>query len=153
MYPEGKYVNCVCSECDEGGCRLDLSGMTDQVVILDMNCVRQAGRICDCGILFNREKTIAAVELKGGHQNAERLAEQIQGGLNALDDVVKNQHVSKFYPILMYKKSKRDPSRGLAGVGPMRFRGMKRSIMAYPCGTRLLDILDGLGRRRRRRNR
>ncbi len=156
MYAEGEYVNCQCSDCEEGGCRLDLAGMTDQVVVLDMNKVRdvqdRGGDICDCGILFNDEAIIAAVELKGGQNaNVAKLVSQIQGGLDSLAEAVDSQHVSYFYPILMYK-SRRDPSRGLAGVDPLRFRGMRRHVMAYPCGTRLSAIVDDDRRRQRRRS-
>ena len=108
MYVEGKYVSCICSACKEAGCRLDLTGLADRVVVLDMNRVKDVGDrpcdICDCGVLFKREAVIASVELKGGRRaDVSKLAEQIQRGMDALSEIVDDQHVSYFYPILMYR--------------------------------------------------
>ena len=157
MSVEGKYVNCQCSDCEEGDCRLDLAGAADQVVVLDMNRVKEVGQrsgdICDCGILWKDEPLVAVVELKGGQNvNTDKLVSQIQGGLDALAEIVDGQHVSYFYPILMYK-SRRDPSRGLAGVDPPQFRRMRQRIMAHPCGTRLSAILEDRRRTDRRHRR
>ncbi len=148
MYVEGKYTNCGCSDCEEEGCSLDLAGLADQVLVLDMNCVRRvggrSGRICDCGILWESEARIAAVELKGGQAglSTAELVEQIQGGLDALYRVVDGQRVSDFYPILLYRKINLNTRRALNQKRyRVRFRNQFRYIIAGTCGTKLTDLV------------
>ena len=135
-------------DCDEGACRLDLTGLTNQVLVLDMDCVKQAGRrsgrICDCGILWRYEPRIAAVELKGGLAglSTARLVEQIQEGLNTLGKVVAGQPVSEFYPILLYRKGNLNTRRALNQKRyRVRFRNQPRYIIADTCGSKLADLV------------
>ena len=134
-------------------------GMADQVAVLDMNRVKvvqgQPGDICDCGVLFNNEAIIAAVELKGGQNvGVAKLVKQIQGGLNALAKVVDRQHVSFFYPILMYRTRNAFDLRRALERHKVTFRNMSpRPIIPSRCGTRLSAILDDERRKRRRRSR
>lgn len=148
LYVEGKYTNCVCSDCEEEGCRLDLTGLADQVQVLDMDCVKRAGRrpgrICDCGVLWKYDALIAAVELKGGHAglSTARLVEQIQKGLDALQKVVYGQHVSDFYPILLYKTVNLNTRRALNQKRyRVKFRNQPRYIIAGTCGSKLADLV------------
>ena len=149
--------SCTRSDCAEGNCHLDLTGLAAEVYVIDMNRVKRAirhkGRICDCGVLWWRSGLIAAIELKGGRNTIiERLVEQIQGGLDALAVVVEGQPVTSFFPILMFT-GKRDPTRSLAGHRA-EFRGQKRRIIARRCGTMLSAIVSkGAGAPRPRRPR
>ena len=113
-----------------------------------MDCVKRAGRrsgrICDCGILWKYDALIAAVELKGGRSglSTATLVEQIQGGLDALEEVVDGQHVSEFYPILMYRKVNANIRRALNQKRyRVRFRNQFRYIIAGTCGSRLADLV------------
>lgn len=148
MYVEGKYTNCECSDCEEEGCSLDLTGMVDQVQVLDMDCVKRAsrrpGRICDCGILWRQDGLIAAVELKGGQAglSTANLVEQIQEGLNALKEVVDGQHVSDFYPILLHRKVNLNIRRALNQKRyRVQFRNQPRYVIAGPCGSKIADLV------------
>ena len=154
--------HCLCKECSEGGCGLDLSGMVSHVEILSMDCLREVlrpkGRICDCGILWKGERRIAAVELKGGQKSVSvrNLVEQLQGGLNILEGILHGQSVSEFFPILLYSGRKL-PASALAGRR-VRFRDQYSRIFVKPCGARLASIVPvrnplasrQRGRRRRR---
>ena len=132
--------------------------MADQISVLDMNKVKgvqgRPGDTCDFGLLFNGEAIIAAVELKGGQNaNVAKLVRQIQGGLNALAEVVDGQHVSFFYPILMYRTNKDLDLRIALEDHTVKFRNMApQPIIPSRCGTRLSEILN-LERRSSRRRR
>ena len=148
LYIEGKYTNCECSDCEEEGCSLDLTGLSNQVQVLDMDCVKRAGsrpgRICDCGILWKHDALIAAVELKGGLAglSTAKLVEQIQKGLDALYEVVDGQPVSEFYPILLFRKGNLNTRRALNQKRyRVRFRNQPRYIIAGVCGSNLADLV------------
>tara|TARA_B100002003_G_scaffold232959_1_gene245358 strand:- start:836 stop:1282 length:447 start_codon:yes stop_codon:yes gene_type:complete len=86
-------------------------------------------------------------EFKGGHDiSIQRLVEQIQGGCNAISDLLDGQTVEDFYPIRMYS-GKRDPRRALQGKRVM-FRGQPRRVMVAPCGSRLSTIVGESIRKR-----
>ncbi len=142
---------CVCTECEGSGCHVDLAGLARDVDVLDMDCVkrvnRTTGRICDCAILWRSRRLVAATELKGGQDiSIQRLVEQIQGGCNAISDLLNGQTVEDFYPIRMYS-GKRDPRRALQGKRVM-FRGQPRRVMVAPCGSRLSTIVGESIRKR-----
>ncbi|MDP6071653.1 MAG: FAD binding domain-containing protein [SAR202 cluster bacterium] len=86
-------------------------------------------------------------EFKGGHDiSIQRLVEQIQGGCNAISDLLDGQTVEDFHPIRMYS-GKRDPRRALQGKRVM-FRGQPRRVMVAPCGSRLSTIVGESIRKR-----
>ena len=105
--------------------------------MLSMNCLKRVlrfeGRICDCAVLWKNEGRVAAIELKGGQNaNIRQLVEQLQGGLNLLDDLIKGQSVSEVMPILLYSGD-REIDSALA-KRRVTFRGDKRRIIIGPCG-------------------
>ena len=136
---------CLCKDCSEGGCSLDLTGIADDVDVLWMDCLKRVlrfgGRICDCGVLWKAGGRIAAIELKGGQKSVsvERLVQQLQGGLNILKGILHGQRVSEVLPVLLYS-GRRDPAPFLT-KSRVRFRGQPRRIIVRPCGARLADML------------
>lgn len=129
---------------------MDLTGRAKAVHVLNLDCVRAAvkrtGRIADCAILWKDRGLFAIVELKGGRNavDASLVAQQIQSGVDVVGSLVNDQHVSDFYPILMYRGPK--PSRNLRHR-LIEFRGQKRHIILMACGSRLTGIrgLERLG--------
>ena len=93
---------------------------TKTVHVLNLNCVkiavRREGRISDCAILWKGREIFAVVELKGGDTavKIDIAVQQIQAGVRLVGDLVWDQHVTDFFPILMYRR--RDPTRALNGT-------------------------------------
>lgn len=143
MYVPPQALGCICEACCEGACHIDLTGRARVVHVLDLNCVKNAarrkGRISDCAILWKEKEIFAIVELKGGQSatNVNLVVLQIQAGVRMLDNLAKDQHVTDFYPILMYRG--RDPTRSLRSR-LVEFRGQKRRIIPMECGSRLSSI-------------
>ena len=117
VYVPPQALGCICDACCEGRCHIDLTGRTKVVHVLNLNCVKNAarrkGRISDCAILWKGREIFAVVELKGGDTavKIDIAVQQIQAGVRAMGDLVWDQHVTDFYPILMYRG--RDPTRAL----------------------------------------
>ena len=148
-------LDCKREACVGGNCHADLKGLAGQIVVLDLDCVKMVtkhrGRICDYGVLWKNRNLVAAIELKGGTNLViNRLVEQLQGGLNALSELVGGQTVEAFYPILLFRG--KIPVESLAGKR-VKFRGTPRRIIAHPCGTRLSAIIKQVGKARARRRR
>ena len=145
MILPSNLTDCKCQDCSEGNCHIDVSGLENQVHIVWMDCIKdklhRSGRICDCGIIWKQTAIIAAIELKGGRSNLriQHLVRQLQGGLDALSELLSDQSVSDFYPVLLYRGN-RDLTSSLA-VNPVRFRGKQRRIIALPCGTSLSAVV------------
>ena len=137
-------MSCPCDTCCEGGCSIDLTGRSKIIHVLDLNCVQKklriGGEIADCAILWKEKNIFAIVELKGGltKVSIDKVARQIQGGLNALNSVMFDQKVEDIFPIFMY--AGRDPTSALKGklVG---IRGITRRIIPLKCGKRLSSIV------------
>ena len=156
-------LNCLSTSCCESECECPIGNLKSQVSILEMNCAKavtnKKGRICDCGILWNNQPRFAVVELKGGVKDLDlnKLVNQIQGGLDLLDQYLTHQVVEDFFPILLYR-GRRDPTAAL-NKKVVKFRTLTRNIIAKPCGTDLSTILGmrsrnkGRGRRNRRGSR
>lgn len=143
MYVPPQALCCICDSCSEGDCSIDLTGRTNAIHVLNLDCVREAtrctGRIADCAILWRDKALFAIVELKGG-QNAVRaniVVQQIQAGVCLIDRLASDQHVADFYPILMYRGP--DPTRTLREQ-LIEFRGQKRHIIPMECGSRLTSF-------------
>jgi hypothetical protein len=142
--------SCICDSCSESGCTLDFTSIARQVHMLSMNCLKRVlrfeGRICDCAVLWKNEGRVAAIELKGGQNaNVGQLVEQLQGGLNLLDNLTQGQSVSEVMPILLYSGD-REIDSALA-KRRVTFRGDKRRIIIGPCGSRLAGFLSSTRRR------
>ena len=54
-----------------------------------------------------------------------------------MDDLASDQHVTDFYPILMYRGHY--PTKALQGK-LIEFRGQKRRLIPMACGSRLTSI-------------
>lgn len=143
MFIPPELLDCECDSCCEGSCSIDLTGRTQDIYVLDLNCVKIRaqipGRISDCAILWKNRQIFAVIELKGGHTqtNVKQVVDQIQAGIDAIASLTWDQHLHDFYPILMYRGP--DPSRALRGK-LVKFRGQKRRIIPRSCGSRLRDI-------------
>jgi hypothetical protein len=138
--------NCKCSTCCENDCAIDVSDLLPLVTILDMNCVKRAlrrsGEICDFGIVWNRLKTIAVIELKGGTNiPVAKAVLQLQGGLNTLDKALGSQTVGQVHPVLTYNK--RTPIPALVGT-KVDFRGSRHRIIVAKSGERLSKTIKDL---------
>ena len=111
--------------------------------MLNLNCVRNVirtrGRIADCALLWKEREIFAIVELKGGETSVtvDIVVQQIQAGIGIMDRLSSDQHVSDFYPILMYRG--RDPTRALWSR-LVEFRGQRRRIIPMKCGSRISSI-------------
>ena len=143
MFIPPEFVDCECDSCCEGNCSIDLTGRTNDVHILNLNCVRSRGKlsgpIADCVILYKQLGVFAIVELKGGQTKAivKEVVGQIQGGLDAMTTFAWDQHIKDFFPILMYKGP--DPTSAFAS-SRVKFRGQLRRIIFRPCGSPVSGI-------------
>ena len=149
MYVPPQAVPCQCTECYENNCDINLRGMTHELYIIGLNCLkkirRQPGNIADCAILWKNQDVFAIVELKGGQVPSPKAVSQIQGGVDLMMPLFIKQKVHQLYPILMYKG--KDPTHVFA-TERISFRGEKRRIIVAECGTRLEDILVKLKKRK-----
>ena len=144
MYIPPQILGCSCDACCEAGCSIDLTGRSKIIHVLDLNCVRTArrlgGKIADCAFLWKEKNIFAIVELKGGltKVSIDKVTKQIQGGINALNDLMGDQKIEDIYPIYMY--AGKDPTAALKGklVG---VRGITRRIIPLKCGERLSSIV------------
>ena len=109
MYVPPELLECECESCAEGDCSVDLTGISQNVHVLNLDCVkrraRRGGRVSDCAILWKNENIIAVVELKVGKTriDADSVTAQIQGGINLIyrylgdtqrvDDFLSNPYV------------------------------------------------------------
>ena len=151
MYVPPQALNCTCDSCSEGGCSIDLTGTSNYVHVLNLDCLknvtRREGRTSDCAILWRERGVFAIVELKGGQNTViDRLVEQIQEGVNSMDSLAQDQHLEDFYPILMYNG--RDPTTALRDK-IVEIRGIRRRVIPLECGSRL-SAIPGLRSLRRR---
>ena len=143
MYVPPQALSSECDSCAEGGCHVDLTGLRNQVSIINLDslksALRRSGRISDCAILWNDHQIFAVVELKGGRAGitVDRVVEQLQESLKAIDSITLDQDVHDFYPLLMYRGP--DPTRSLRGKR-VAFRGIERGIIPRTCGSLLRDV-------------
>ena len=150
---------CICGECSEAGCVLDVSDILSQVHLLSVNCLRRVlktkGEIGDYAILWKNVTCIAAIEMKYLNKRKKvdisKVVDQVQGTLNLLENLTNGQSISAFYPIVIYH-GKRNPVAALK-QRKVRFRGQSRSILTGACGRKLTSILASTRRNRSRRNR
>ena len=143
MYVPPQALGCVRGLCCEGNCHIDLTGRATAVHVLNLDCVRKTvrgrGRIADCALLWKEKEIFAVVELKGGETSVtvDIVVQQIQAGIHMMDQLSSDQHVTDFYPILMYRG--RNPTRALRRK-LVEFRGQKRRIIPLKCGSLLRGI-------------
>ena len=143
MYVPPQVIGCIHDKCCEGRCHIDLIGRIRSIHVLNLNCVRNViharGRIADCALLWKEREIFAIVELKGGETSVtvDIVVQQIQTGIRIMDRLSSDQHVSDFYPILMYRG--RDPTRALRSR-LVEFRGQRRRIIPMKCGSRISNI-------------
>ena len=144
MYVPPQALSCICSACSEGNCYIDLRGRSKITHVLNLTCLkgrmRRAGNIADCAILWKGRSIFSVIELKGGlsHVGASLVAKQIQAGVDLIAELICDQHVTDFFPILLYRG--RDPTTSMRRK-LIVFRGQKRRIIIRPCGTRLGSVV------------
>lgn len=141
MYIPPQALPCVCSTCTEDGVTLDLTGISNGVHVINLDCLKQeirlSGNIADCAVLLKNRGMFAIIELKGG-QDRSKVEDQVNGGLRAIDQTTADQHLEDFFPIFVY--TGRDPTAAFRG---MRFelRGITRRIIPRSSTSQLLQIL------------
>ena len=112
--------------------------------VLDLTCLKQRlrrpGNISDCAILWKSRNIFSIVELKGGfsHVGASLVAKQIQAGVDLIAELIWDQHVIDFFPILLYRG--RDPTTSLRRE-LIVFRGQRQRIIIRACGTVLGSVV------------
>lgn len=145
QYLRGKYHICVTGSCKERRCGLSLD-ISDRVIIHGskyQELYHSGEKLCD-RIIFCRHRgfILAAVELKGGGKiDMADAIEQIQQGLTlAENEMLENQSVSDWFPILLYSgRMKYDID--VLRKRSVQFRGARKNVIRKDCGSSLSEII------------
>ena len=104
---------------------------------------RSVGKLCDRILFYGiRGLALVTVELKGG-RNARfsEVISQIQNGLTIASDILGEQTVSGWFPVLLYDGGLTPYETSLLQNTRVLFKGESKAIRRYSCGTRLSVVL------------
>ena len=111
---------CHTSDCGRDGCDVQMDGVPDPHVVVDLDC-EPLGLLDQkrCDLLFvgedDDEAWVAPIELKSGRFTGYQVVKQLQGGADAADGWLPDGSAFRFVPVLdSWKRSSQERSQGAA---------------------------------------
>ena len=139
-----KYSKYITSKCEKEGCCIGFRGMSRHICLKGEKLSKSP--ICDCLLFYaNNDLTTAAIELKSGSFELNKVIEQLSNGSQNILMVLRDCRISasevEFYPILMHKKGPNNSSeKKKLSRTKIVFNRIKYSLLLHKCGTEFLEI-------------
>ena len=135
----------IAAECDRDGCSLDLDGVPEPYILVDMD--HPAGPApqnkprCDY-IFIGGNNWLAPIELTRGRADAGKFSRQLQAGANIADQIVPVNAQVRFRPIAAYgREPRRAEITKLRNIS-IRFRRERELVKVIRCKSLLVDVLN-----------
>ncbi len=127
--------------CEEQGCRIEIDGQTDYVVLKgEQICQKQS--ICDC-IIFMQD-CICLVELKSKTVHATEIREKLNNGLRLALDILeqKCKAASTKFPVYLVVLAKAWNVTECKKIGKTKieFKGISYQIKIKRCGVSFSEL-------------
>jgi hypothetical protein len=137
-----EYEYAIIPSCSEQGCKLDLSGIRNKV-ILKGEKIRPTKKISDC-LIFTESTMIGIVELKGKTAHPTEVQEKLVNGslaaLEILEECFENSTGVVFCHIVLCK-SWSVSEHQVISHRKLKIRGKKYYIITKRCGARYDGIM------------
>ena len=143
---------CHAMECSDGGCSLEMSGLPEPNVLIDLESkfanVQFGQTHCDYLFLGGEDNGagpwFAPIELTIGRKRASRFLRQIEGGVKYAEDLLLKEVPYRFVPIAVGKSDRRRGgvlSEFRKECNRVEFRGRLVHVTVADCGDVLVDHL------------
>lgn len=156
---------CICNSCSGDGCRVYLTDVPSERVIVDLECEFKQRKMdtkrCDYVLFYadaeQSSLVIVLIELKSGTFKASMVANQLQGGADYVSDIFGrlNEEVrsalsalkTTCVPILFHGGGIDKAQRYKLERAKIRFRNQKAAIKKNKCGQKrnLAEVLSNAG--------
>lgn len=134
------FAECVCTSCEEPGCKLKFKNVPKKKVILSIDCIAKChpiqGKRCDYIITVMDGQSIffIPVEFKTNRVVVQDITEQLGGGMDFIQQYCPDQFVC--YPVLVSKSISRSASKALQKA-KIRYNGRTARIRRISCNQSL----------------
>ena len=138
---------CHTSDCDRHGCNVQMDGVPDPHVVVDLDC-EPLGLLEQkrCDLLFvgedDDEAWVAPIELKSGRFTGYRVVKQLQGGANAADGWLPAGSTFRFVPVLAHGKEVHRRDLKALRSKKITLRDHTRQTVLMRCGEPLRKVLE-----------
>ena len=141
---EKKFNFAVIKTCKDAGCKLNLSGLQDFIVLKGEKIYKDQP-VCDCIIFVKHQRLIAGVvELKSKTVDVSKVREQLTGGLRIVSDALQRCGIDassvKCYVVVFAKKWRKSEFKVITS-SRIKFRGKNLPILPKRCGDSFVAII------------
>ena len=138
-----KYVHAVVDCCSEHGCSIRTDTGKDSVILKGERLVQtQPEKTCDC-IVFQNDKKIAIVELKGRSLDVDKIIDKFTNSGRKSIDIARSLESGRFslYMVLLTKSYGNSSARRIIQKSRIMVDGKKYLIHTKRCGASLKEII------------
>ena len=140
-------ARCESKRCNKDGCRIDLKGMQETRVLVDMDCcglpIPEGHKRCDYLLVAdgsNKTWTVP-IELKSGRWKATDVLEQLQEGAEVAGTWLPKGISIELTPVLAHGKSIHPQNLKTLRSRKIHLRGQKKATVLIRCGDPLTKAL------------
>ena len=140
------------NSCSGRGCRVDMTGVPRERVVIDVDAAfpadRVTGKRCDRILIYGdtakNRLVMVFIELKSGTFKATDVFEQLQGSVDLFSDLIPKILETICIPILFHGKGVSKLQLKDINRTPVRFRNQRFPIRLKRCGApkNLADVLS-----------
>lgn len=139
--------SCHATHCNKDKCRVDLAGVPQVRVIVDMDCnalsIPKNWKRCD--YLFvgeeSNETWVAPIELKSGRLSVNAVSAQLEGGTRMADMWLPQGVTLQFAPVLAHGKTIHRNALKRLRAEKLQLRGQRKGLAVIKCGDQLTKAL------------
>ena len=138
---------CQTSDCGRDGCNIQMDGVPDPHVVVDLDC-EPLGLLEQkrCDLLFvgedDDEAWVAPIELKSGRFTGYQVVKQLQGGADAADGWLPAGSAFRFVPVLAHGREVHRRDLKALRSKKVTLRDHTRQTVLMRCGEPLKEVLE-----------
>ena len=138
---------CHTADCDRDGCSVQMDGVPDPHVVVDLDC-EPLGLLEQkrCDLLFvgedDDEAWVAPIELKSGRFTGYQVVKQLQGGAEAADGWLPAGSTFRFVPVLAHGREVHRRDLKALRSKKITLRDHTRQTVLMRCGEPLRRVLE-----------